>query len=251
MKIFEHKCVAYLKRDLKFYESLDAISKYINFSIMRSEFAKQHTKEGFKHYSFSGFQPKEGDVKKGYYKSGETYTFTLRSLDEAFLDTLTTALRQNIDNPQILVVQTAKRVLNQHFISELYSVTPVIVTASNDEKGHQIFWTIEKDGDILKLQNQLQKNLLKKYESYYGKKLEPSQNFIQLLEIKNKKPQNIVMRKKDDEQTKRKVTFFGNKFKIVPNEDAVSQKLALVAMACGLGEKNSYGGGFCLGKGMR
>ena len=30
--------------------------------------------------------------------------------------------------------------------------------------------------------------------------------------------------------------------------DEVSKKLAFVALACGLGEKNSFGGGFCLGK---
>jgi len=57
-----------------------------------------------------------------------------------------------------------------------------------------------------------------------------------------------VIRKKDKEQNERKITFFGNKFRIAPNEDDISQKLAFVALACGLGEKNSYGGGFCLGK---
>ena len=30
------------------------------------------------------------------------------------------------------------------------------------------------------------------------------------------------------------------------NEDDVSQKLAFIAFTCGLGEKNSFGGGFCL-----
>ena len=45
--------------------------------------------------------------------------------------------------------------------------------------------------------------------------------------------------------------FFGNKFKIIPNEDEVSQKLAFVALGCGLGEKNSFGGGFCISGGKR
>ena len=47
------------------------------------------------------------------------------------------------------------------------------------------------------------------------------------------------------------IRFFGNKLRIVPNEDELSQKLAFTALACGLGEKNSYGGGFCLGEGVR
>jgi len=45
-----------------------------------------------------------------------------------------------------------------------------------------------------------------------------------------------------------RVRLFGNKLKIVPNEDETSQKLAFVALSCGLGEKQSYGGGFCLWK---
>ena len=59
--------------------------------------------------------------------------------------------------------------------------------------------------------------------------------------------------KKTDNKTKKvtEVRFFGNKFRIVPNEDEVSQKLAFVALACGLGEKNSFGGGFCIGGGRR
>lgn len=55
------------------------------------------------------------------------------------------------------------------------------------------------------------------------------------------------MKKINDDKSIR-VRLFGNKFKIVPNEDEVSQKLAFVALACGLGEKQSYGGGFCLWK---
>ncbi len=43
----------------------------------------------------------------------------------------------------------------------------------------------------------------------------------------------------------KEVRLFGNKFKIIPNEDEVSQKLAFVALGAGLGEKNSFGGGFC------
>lgn len=77
------------------------------------------------------------------------------------------------------------------------------------------------------------------------KEIKKNGDIIQLLELKNKVPQNIIIYKDG-----KKIRFFGNKFRIVPNEDEVSQKLAFTALACGLGEKNSYGGGFCVGKGM-
>jgi len=202
------------------------------------ELKELHEKQGFKYYSFGNFFPIE---KEKIYKKGDTYQFVLRSLDEAFIDALSQTLRQNIDNPNFLVIDTHKRVVKQFFISELYSATPVIVSIENG-----LFWTMEKDGDIMKLQKQLHDNLEKKYQSFYGEKLEPVQNFIQLLEIKNHKPQSIFFKKNNQ-----KIRLFGNKFRIVPNEDEVSQKLAFTAMACGLGEKQSYGGGFLIGKEMR
>lgn len=239
MKYFELICTAYLKDDIPFKSSFDTLSKYISYSMAQSEELKKlHDQAGFKHYNFGSFYPIE---KEQIYKKGSSYTFRLRSLDEKFIDELSKTLRQNIDNPNFLVVETHKKTIKQFFISELYSATPVVVSV-----GKGLYWSIDKDGDILKLQKQLNYNLEKKYQSFYNKPIKGEQNFIQLLEIKNKYPQSIYMQKGS-----REVRFFGNKFRIVPNEDEVSQKLAFVALACGLGEKNSFGGGFCLGKGLR
>jgi CRISPR-associated endoribonuclease Cas6 len=202
------------------------------------EFKKLHNQKGFKHYSFGNLYPPQKDK---IYKKGNSYQFTLRSLDEAFIDALAKSLRANIDNPNFIIVETQKKAIKQFFISELYSVTPVIVSVENG-----MYWSIDKDGDILKLQKQLHDNLEKKYQSFYDEPIKGVQNFIQLLEIKNKFPQSIYMTK-----NKRDVRLFGNKFRIVPHEDEVSQKLAFLALACGLGEKNAFGGGFMLGKGLQ
>ncbi|NEW61045.1 CRISPR-associated endoribonuclease Cas6 [Sulfurovum sp. bin170] len=239
MKYFELICIAYIKKDIGFKESFETISKYISFSMAQIEGLKQlHNQKGFKFYSFGNFYPIE---KERIYKKGNSYQFTLRSLDEKFIDDLSTTLRQNINNPNFLVVEAHKKMVKQFFISELYSATPVIVSLEN-----RIFWTIERDGDILKLQKQLHDNLEKKYQEFYAESIKGEQNFIQLLEVKNRVPQTIQTIKNG-----KAFKFFGNKFRIVPNEDEVSQKLAFVALACGLGEKNSFGGGFLLGKGLR
>jgi len=203
------------------------------------ELKELHDKERvFKHYAFGNFYPIETEK---VYKRGSNYQFRLRSTNESFIDKLSKTLRQNIDNQNFLTVEVSKRTQKQFFISELYSATPVVVTA---DRG--IFWTIDRDGDIMKLQRLLHDNLEKKYFDFYGKKLESSQNFIQLLEIKNRLPQSIWTSKNG-----KSFKFFGNKFRIVPHEDEVSQKLAFLALACGLGEKNSFGGGFMLGKGIK
>ena len=244
MKYFELICTAYIKRDIDFKDSFEVISKYISFSMAKKQELKDlHNKNGYKYYSFGNFYPIE---KERVYKKGNSYQFRLRSPNEFFIDKLLQTLRQNIDNPNFLIVEVSKRTVKEFFISELYSVTPVVVTA---DKG--VFWTIERDGDITKLQRLLHDNLEKKYFDFYGEKLNSSQNFIQLLEIKNHKPQRIWTTKEDKNKNIVSFYFIGNKFRIVPNEDEVSQKLAFLALSCGLGEKNSFGGGFCIAKGLR
>ena len=237
MQYFELKCTAYIKNNIRFENSFELISKYINYSMFHDGLEEVHQKDGFKHYNFGGFMPLEKDKT---YKQGSTYSFTIRSFDKHFIDTLSSTLRQNIDNPNFLIVQTTLKTIKQFFITELYSATPVIV--SIDGK----FWTLKDNDDIMQLQKQLHDNLEKKYQSFFNEKLKSLQNFIQLLEVKTKFVQKIEVTKQQKD-----ITFLGNKFKIVPNEDEMSQKLAFTALACGLGEKNSFGGGFCLGRGLR
>ncbi len=236
MKYFELKCKAYLKRDLDYKDSLDVISKYISYSMMQSSLIKHlHYAIDFKHYVFDSFYPLEKDK---IYKKDKIYTFTIRSLHNNFLEAMQELLRANINNPNFLVIETVKKEIKEFFIKELYTLTPTVITIKRG-----LYWSIQKDGDIFKLLKQLQDNLEKKYKSFYKQDLEPKQNFIQSIELKNKVPQSIFITK-----DKQKVRLFGNKFKIIPNEDEVSQKLAFIALGAGLGEKNSFGAGFCIAK---
>jgi len=238
MRYFELICTAYIKRDIGFRESFEILSKYISFSMAQDELLLElHKQNRFKHYTFSNLYPPQRDK---IYHRGQNYTLTIRSLNEQFIDTLQETLRANINNPYLQIVITKKKIVKQFFISELYSITPVISTIDNNK-----FWTKEQDGNIIKLYNQLHNNLDRKYQEFYSEKLDSSENFIQLLSVKNRKPQNIWSTKNG-----KSFRFFGNKFSIVPREDEASQKLAFIALACGLGEKNSFGGGFCLGKGI-
>lgn len=246
MKIFELRCIAYLKQDIAFDESFDCISKFINYSIcQKEEYVLKHNKNVFNNYCFGSFMPIQIDK---LYKKGNTYNFTIRTIDEKFATELVNLLRVNINNPFLQIVQVERRDIKPFFISELYSATPVIMSLKKEDiSSYQLFWTLEKSGDIIELQNQLQDNLLKKYEEFFGKKLEVNQNFIQLLEVKNQKPQSIYFTTTKNEIQKR-VRLLGNKFRIVPNEDEISQKLAFLTLGVGLGEKSSYGGGFMIGK---
>ena len=94
----------------------------------------------------------------------------------------------------------------------------------------------------------LQDLLEKKLKLFYPDDRDIMDNFIDKIEIKNQKPQSIYF-KTVRNQKEKLVRLIGNKFKIVPKKDDLSQKLAFLSLGVGLGEKSSFGGGFCLGRG--
>ncbi len=239
MHCFEFTCKTYIKKSFSFLESFEIISKFISFSFaVDDDFLKLHSQNRFKTYNFASFV--ECDKKKPPKKieAGTLLCFSIRTIDKEFALKLPKLLEQNTNNPYMSVVSVAKKMLKPFFISELYTLTPTITIY--DSK----FWSLN-NGDIMLLQRLLHDNLAKKYKQFYGE-ITPFQNFIQLLEIKNKTPQFLTIHKNN-----KTVKLLGNKFKIVPNEDETSQKLAFLALGVGLGEKNTLGGGFCVYKGVR
>ena len=244
MKIFELKCKAYLKTNIELKSSFDVLSKYLNYSIYQNEIYKNKD-TSIKNYCFGNFYPTESDK---IYKKNNVYEFVIRSIDEEFIDELEKAILENMNNSFLIVLSAVKKEIDQFFIRELYSATPVIVSQKKDDTGRQLYWSLDYNGDMEILQNQLQKNLEKKLKLFYPDDMDVSNNFIDKIEIKNLKPQSIYF-KTIRNQKEKLVRLIGNKFKIVPKKDDLSQKLAFLSLGVGLGEKSSFGGGFCLGRG--
>ena len=244
MKIFELKCKAYLKTNIELKSSFDVLSKYLNYSIYQNEIYKNKD-TSIKNYCFGNFYPTESDK---IYKKNNVYEFVIRSIDEEFIDELEKAIILNMNNSFLIVLSAVKKEIDQYFIRELYSATPVIVSEKKDDNGRQLYWSLDYNGDMEILQNQLQKNLEKKLKLFYPDDMDVSNNFIDEIEIKNIKPQSIYF-KTIRNQKEKLVRLIGNKFKIVPKKDDLSQKLAFLSLGVGLGEKSSFGGGFCLGRG--
>ena len=181
MKIFELKCEAYLKSDIDLKNSFDVLSKFINHSIYKNEIYEQNDKNNhIKNYCFGNFYPTESDR---IYKKNRVYGFVIRSINEDFIDALSGSLKQNINNSFISILKITKKQIEQFFIKELYTVTPVIVTDKIDESGRQLYWSLDYNGDMIALQKQLQNNLKRKLKQFYPEDIEVSNNFIH--EIKN------------------------------------------------------------------
>ncbi len=241
MRYYQLDLSVEVKRDIKHNYSYEQLSKLIASAMSSDDYFREvHNNKNFKYYNFNNLYKKEMP-KDGIYREGEIYSFQIRSFDKEFIEVIKKSIEKTKNHFfRVLSINNEKEV-NQFFITELESITPVISTREIEKK--IIFWTLQRDGDIMKLINQLQDNLEKKYKEYFFREIERFQNFIEILKILNRKPQTIIVKRNG-----RDIKFFGNKLVIKINEDEVSQKLAFTALACGLGEKNAFGGGFCRAK---
>lgn len=232
MQYFELMITSYLLKDIKFTEANEAISKLINKAMLQdNELKIKHEEKKLKGYVFSSFYPLESDK---VYKTGRIYVFKIRSLEEDFAKKLKSLIVKTNTQEIKVIASDLKRIRVGH-ITEIYTLTPAIATFDNKH------WL--KGDDFMLLQERMQMNLEKKYQDFFGENLKPQKSFIQGIEIINKKPFSFKYK-----NTK----LLGNKFKIMVNEDEVSQKLAAVALGAGLLEKNSANGmGFCMGRWLR
>lgn len=229
MKFNEITFTVILKTNIRFEQSNEQIGKLINKAFLQdSELAVLHTVNRFKYYVFNSFYPIEKD---GEYKEGRAYIFRVRTPDVGLAAKIKQLLPKT-ENDLLTVLTIQLKTINQSYVSNIYTMTPVVVTLENNE-----YWTYKHD--LMLLSKQLQDNLEKKHKGFYQGSEGVSESFIQRIELLNEKPMAMIYKN---------VKFIGNKFKIWVNDDEASQKLAFMAMACGLGEKNSaVGAGFCTG----
>ena len=236
MTIYELTLKVYLKQDVKYNDSYNIISKFISYSMSQANILKQfHINNHFKFYVHNTFSPTQ---KSGVYKKDNIYSFKIRSLDELFITSIIKLLKQNVNNKYLLIVDTNLIKISPKVIKKLYTLTPTIITLP---KSNNEYWKIN-NSNILQLIEQLNINLLKKYNSFTNSNIQKC-DFINSIKLLTPIPQAINASKND-----KKFKFIGHKFEIIPNSDELSQKLAIVAIGAGIGEKNSYGGGFCLFK---
>ena len=232
--LYELKVNLNLKVPIHFQKSLESLSKLLASAIMNTSFKDLHLRRGgFKHYVFSNLE--EISLNKTY-RIGEN-SFSVRTPNKELAGVISQALL-GYEDSFFYIKSIQLKEVHVHYISSLLTLNPCVMSFTHE--GRVRNWILYEDGDILFLQNALHNNLVKKYEDFFGQKLETKENFIEFFELKNRKP--IVMHYKGGK-------IFGNKCYIVPKSDEASQKLAFMALADGLGEKNSLGFGFCKGFG--
>ena len=234
MKYYEIKITLFFKHNIAYQNINEILSKNIALVMLNDENLKaiHGNTKGFKPYHFS--LPYPVDSKTKCYHTLKPYTFTIRSVDKIFLNALIKELYEHKGLDFNVVGYEFKEIAQRH-TERLYTSSATVLTLSTD-MGKNRRW-IASDGDIEMVMKRIVANLEKKYKQFFGEQLHAPADCINYFEITNRVP--IALKFK-------KTTFMCNKFKIGFNSDEVSQKLAFVAMGCGLLEKGSHGFGFCL-----
>lgn len=220
----------YLKKDINYLDSFSIISRGINSAVFLDEdLRKKHEVNVFKYYVYNSFFP---TVQDKIYKSGDIYIFKIRTIDEMFGNKIGNLIK-SIDYEYFKVIATEKRIIKKHFITMLETITPAVVTTEKNKN-----WV--KGDSIELLMKRLDSNLEKKCKRYYKVDMVSNENFIERIEMVNEVPISIPYK-----NTK----IIGNKFRIFPKEDDISQAKTFMAEACGIAEKSSsLGAGFCYAK---
>ncbi|GAA0126563.1 CRISPR-associated endoribonuclease Cas6 [Clostridium sp. CTA-19] len=228
MSFVELTVTVMLNKDIYFADCGYVIGKNINKAMLLDESLKElHPKKEYKNYVFNHFYPLERDK---IYKKDRLYIFKIRGLSKEFIDKIESCLC-NLESNEFNIISTSKKEIEQRHIKELYTQTPLIITV--DDKP----W-LQNDGDLDLFKQRLEDNLEKKYKSFFNKDIDINSKFIKSIEFKNRKPMHY--------NYKNGVKLLANKVSIQVEYNEEAQKVAFLARAVGLGEKNSsIGAGFC------
>lgn len=228
MKFYMLTTKVYVKKEVRFLETYEQLSKLINLSFsFEDELGERHTAKGFKHYVFSNLFPAE----KGslIYKEGNLYSFVLKTTDKNLSKKLKKYLPTCETEYFKSIITTVKECQND-YVDQIRVLTPAVATIEGGKA-----WTNEMSLDVLT--ESIHKNACSKYKAYYGKPIEDIENFIQCIQLLNHKTFTVPYKGG---------VLLGNSFIITVKKDEKSQMLANLVLAEGILEKNTIGMGFAV-----
>lgn len=224
MDIYEQKVKVYLLNDIQKENVSVKIAEIIDKTLCKNEkWYEFHEENKFKFYCFNGLYPLE---KCGTYLKGKIYNFCIRTVDKKFGE----FIRKNLVNEYteyIKVLTIQEKIIPQKYIEKIYSIMPVILKTP---KG---YW--KSNLQLEDFEKLIKVNLIKKYNQYYGTKIDENFRLYDNLIFDNKKP--VPMKCKD-------ITLLGDKITLYISGNEMAQKLAQFALGTSIGENSARGAGY-------
>ena len=224
MNVYEIKLKVCLLKNIKYENSLEIASSYLDFSLCKNEkFLSEHKEKKYKHYNFNYLYPIENDK---VYKKDKLYTITIRTIDQEVAEYLLNSTCNHSDE-NIKGIRSELKVIPKKYIEKIYSITPVLI---KDKEG---YW--RKKNNIEFFEKRLKENIIKKYKYISNNKEIELSDFYNEIKFKNYKPIKTSFKN---------INLLGDKVELSIESDLKSQELAYMILGMGLLENNSRGMGF-------
>ena len=224
MNVFQIKIKIFILKNMLIDDSQTIISAFIDGGLSKDEkLLEFHESNKFKGYCFDAPYPIEEDK---IYKKDKVYTITIRTIEKELAEFFCNKL-VNEFNDNLKGLTSEIRILPKKHIEKLYSITPAVM---KDEKG---YW--KNNMNLDEFEKRLKINLIKKYNSITGSKIDENFQLYSTIEFKNKKP--IATNYK-------KVKLLGDKLSLNISENKNAQELAYMSLGTGIFEMNARGYGF-------
>jgi len=215
----------YLLESISSSEMMGKIANLIDGTLVKcDEYRCFHQENKYKGYSFDGFFRVEQD---GIYHQGNIYMFRIRTVDqtlaEYFEKNLFTAFTK-----EIKVLTVSKRNIVKKHIEKVFSITPIVI------KNDYGYW--RSNMTIDDYERRIRENLIKNYNTFYGKKIDEDFELFTHMEFNNRKPIAVPF--------KNNISLLGDKITLHVSENEMAQSLAYFSLGVGVGELGSRGFGF-------
>lgn len=224
MNVYQIRLKVYLLEDIQAREVQTKVTALIDRSFLNKEETSQmHESNMYKMYCHDFLYPIEKDQ---IYKKDNIYSITIRTIDDDLAKFFSEVLVHSHSN-EMKALTAEIKIIPKRVINSIHTLTPAVMKS---EKG---YWRTKMP--VSEFEERLKVNLIKKYNSFYGEKLDEDFQLYHGVEFFNNAP--IPIRYKN-------ITLLGDKVKLHISEHDTAQKLAYMSLGTGILEMNARGNGF-------
>lgn len=224
VSVYSIRMKLYIIENISLNELQEEITSFIDNGLSKTpQFEEWHNENKYKYYCYDNLFPIEKDR---VYKKNQVYTLTIRTIDINLAKYFTDYVVNTYTN-KLKGLTAQVRILPRKHIDVLYTLTPAILKCATG------YWKDEMT--VEQYEERMTVNLIKKWNSFLGEKIDEDFEMFTGVEFLNKCP--ISSQYKG-------IKLLGDKIRVHVAQNEMAQNLSYVALGTGILEINSRGYGF-------
>lgn len=223
-KVYIIRIKMYVIKNIPVDEVREEVTLFLDKGLTATpQFEELHKKNKYKYYCYDSLYPTEKDKM---YKKDQIYTLTIRTLNIKLAKYFSKhVVNTYTDKLKGLTAQVG--ILPRKHIDVMYTLTPAILKCDSG------YWKDEMT--VEQYEERLKVNLIKKWNEFYGEKIQEDFELFSGIEFLSKCP--VASKYKG-------IKLLGDKIRMHVADNEMAQKLAYMALGTGVLETNSRGFGF-------